>query len=95
MKVETERLVIREFTLADRNGHQDILGACASVVTYGFQALRAHQIFPGAIAPVKSVGLMQKPGMPLKEVQKRQSLDNDGNGREPSFCGLLRESWQG
>lgn len=65
--------------------------ACKAVIDHAFDELDAHKIFAETIDSVKSVSLMQKLGMKLEGVQRKQTKDNDGNWADLYFYGLLRE----
>lgn len=59
-----------------RNGYA--FESCNAVMNYAFDKLNAHKIFAETIDGERSVGMMQKLGMKLEEVQKNQVKDPQG-----------------
>ena len=53
--------------------------ACSNIISYAFEELNARKIVAETIDTQKSIGLMQKLGMQLCEVQKNASKDYFGN----------------
>ena len=53
--------------------------ACSSIISYAFEKLNVRKIVAETIDTQKSIGLMQKLGMQLDEIQKNASKDNCGN----------------
>ena len=68
--------------------------SCKAVIDHAFTELKAHKIFTEAIDAVKSVSLMQKLGMQLEGIQRRQTKDNHGNWADLYFYGLLEDDWR-
>lgn len=68
--------------------------ACSAVIDYAFAKGMAHKIFAETIDPVKSAGLMQKLGMQLEGIQRKQVQDNEGNWADLYFYGLLYADWK-
>ena len=68
--------------------------SCKAVIDYAFGEMNAHKIFAEAIDAVKSVSLMQKLGMRLEGIQRRQTKNNHGNWADLYFYGLLEEDWR-
>ena len=68
--------------------------SCKAVIDHAFTKLKAHKVFAEAIDAVKSVSLMQKLGMQLEGIQRRQTKDNHGNWADLYFYGLLDEDWR-
>ncbi|MEN6418766.1 MAG: GNAT family N-acetyltransferase [Clostridiaceae bacterium] len=68
--------------------------SCFEVMRYAFSELNAYKIVAEAIDRIKSVGLMEKLGMTLEEVQKEQTNDNFGNCADLYIYGITRDKWQ-
>ena len=68
--------------------------SCKAVIDYAFGQRKAHKVFAEAIDTVKSVGLMQKLGMQLEGIQRRQTKDNHGDWADLYLYGLLEENWR-
>lgn len=68
--------------------------SCKAVMDYAFEKLNAHKVYAEAIDTVKSVGLMQKLGMRLEGIQRRQTRDNRGGWADLYLYGLLEDDWR-
>lgn len=68
--------------------------SCYEVMRYAFSELGAYRIFAEAIDKIKSKGLMEKLGMTLEEIQKKQTKDNLGNWADLYIYGVARNNWQ-
>ena len=68
--------------------------SCYEVMRYALSELRAYRIFAEAIDKIKSKGLMEKLGMTLEEIQKKQTKDNLGNWADLYIYGIARNNWQ-
>ena len=68
--------------------------SCKGVIDCAFAERKAHKVFAETIDAVKSVRLMQKLGMQLEGIQRRQTWDNHGNWADLHFYGLLEEDWR-
>lgn len=106
MRIETQRLLIRDYTMDDVKDLHDILGdwffhqkfwrqgyafeSCRAVIDYAFHELDAHKIFAESIDSIKSVGLMKKLGMQLEGVQRSHTKDDDGNWADLYLYGLFK-----
>lgn len=65
--------------------------ACAAVINYAFEELKAHKFFSETVDGEKAVGLMEKLGMKREGVQRRQVRDRKGEWRDLYLYGLLKE----
>ena len=68
--------------------------SCKAVIDYAFAERKAHKVFAETIDAGKSVGLMQKLGMQLEGIQRRQTWDNHGNWADLYLYGLLEADWR-
>ena len=68
--------------------------SCKVVIDHAFSERKAHKVFAETIDAVKSVRLMEKLGMQLEGIQRRQTWDNHGNWADLYFYGLLEEDWK-
>ena len=67
--------------------------ACSALIEYAFTCLNAHKVWAEAMDPVKSVGLMKKLGMKFEGIQRKQTLDLQGNWADLYYYGLLKEDF--
>ncbi len=68
--------------------------ACKAVIAFAFRELHTQKVFAETIDAVKSVGLMQKLGMTLEDIQRGQARDTDGHAADLFFYSLLRKDWE-
>lgn len=68
--------------------------ACSAPIRHAFARLGAHRVWAETTDPVKSVGLMKKLGMKPEGVQRRHTLDFQGNRADLYLYGLLREEYE-
>lgn len=69
--------------------------SCKAVIDYGFGRLHAHKIFAETIDAGRSVPLMQKLGMQLEEIQRRQIRDSLGNWADLYLYAILAKDKEG
>lgn len=69
--------------------------ACAAVINYAFEELKAHKIFSETVDRERSVGLMEKLGLKREGVQRRHVRDRKGEWRDLYLYGILEEEYEG
>ena len=74
-----------------RNGYA--FEACQAVIRDAFVNKNAHKVFAETLDTERSVPLMQKLGMRLEGIHRKQVRDFSGNWGDLYFFGLLREEW--
>ncbi|MGN1001136.1 MAG: GNAT family N-acetyltransferase [Oscillospiraceae bacterium] len=64
---------------------------CSRLIHHAFAEMDVQKIFAETIDPVKSVGLMEKLGMRLEGVQRRQTRNDRGDLTDLYLYGILKE----
>lgn len=67
--------------------------ACKALVDYAFSEMKVHKIFAEAIDVEKSVPLMEKLGMVREGVQRKHTLDSNGNWVDFYLYGILEKDY--
>ena len=97
MYLETERLILREFTINDAEDIYEILGyafeICRELICHGFESMGLHKICAEAIDSIKSVSLMKKLGMTQEGIRIKNSKSNDGEWRDVCWYAILAEDY--
>ena len=65
--------------------------SCSALIEYAFTHMNVHKVWAEAMDAVKSVGLMKKLGMKFEGIQRKHTLDLDGNWADLYYYGLLKE----